>query len=365
MSRFRSKTALPRIHLLGHANPSAKDFPRLGVRCAAQLIERIRAALPEAYRLTAEPRILEAAEDQQRGGRRDDRARVRDIHDALRDPATVAIIALNGGAYFSRILPDIDLSPLDRRARPLLATGFSEMTGWVNLVARRRFGRGVYWLCPNYLGWKIAPPPAAHSAYDEFWRRMPEWLERFAGSGQAAAARRNATPTERRSRAVDLPNARTGRVPGSAQAIACAPLRGTLVQGSAAGGAVRLAGGCLSVLTTCVGGPIGRIVDPRGRWLLLEDVNEAPYRVDRMLASLRVAGWLERVAGVLIGDFHTAEQPDHRRAVLEVLRFHLSPARRTPVVLTRSFGHVWPMTPLPLNRPLRMQIRGRSVTLSP
>ncbi|QOJ15620.1 MAG: LD-carboxypeptidase [Planctomycetia bacterium] len=360
MSRKRPSSALPRVHLLGHANPSAKDFSRLGVRSAAGLIERIRNALPGAYRLTADPRILEAPENQQRGGRRDDRARVRDMHDALRDPWTVAIIALNGGAYFSRILPDIDLSPLDRRKRPLLATGFSEMTGWVNLVARRRYGRGVYWLCPNYLGWKVKPAAAAHAAYDEFWRRMPEWLERFAAARGSMSGAAIASRTDSR-----IAEARAAGASRGADAIGSEPLRGTLVQGTARSAVVRLAGGCLSVLTTCIGGPIGRSVDPRGRWLLLEDVNEAPYRVDRMLASMRIAGWFERVAGVLIGDFHTTEEPDQRRAVLEMLRFHLNPARDTPVVLTRSFGHVWPMTPLALNRPQRLEVRGRRVTLAP
>ncbi len=42
---------------------------------------------------------------------------------------------------------------------------------------------------------------------------------------------------------------------------------------------------------------------PEGALLLLEDVGEAPYRVDRLLTHLRLAGVLDRVGGVVLGDF--------------------------------------------------------------
>ena len=105
-----------------------------------------------------------------------------------------------------------------------------------------------------------------------------------------------------------------------------------------------------------------RRADRDGKWLIIEDVKETPYRVDRFLAALKVAGWFERVAGVLVGDFrmtHTDTQP----AVLELLPYHLPPGRNIPVVATHSFGHLWPNLPVLLNRPVQLTLRRRGVEI--
>lgn len=140
------------------------------------------------------------------------------------------------------------------------------------------------------------------------------------------------------------------------------PIRGRLVAGRVEDGSLRVVGGCLSVLAAVLTGRVGRPIRPDGRWLAIEDVNEPPYRVDRYLAALKIAGWFDRIAGVLVGDFHTG-RASQQPAVLELLRFHLLPARGLPIVATKDFGHVWPMSPLPINRPLRIWRRGNSVTI--
>jgi muramoyltetrapeptide carboxypeptidase len=61
-----------------------------------------------------------------------------------------------------------------------------------------------------------------------------------------------------------------------------------------------LTGGCLSVIVAMLGTPYEP--ETAGRLLFLEDVNEKPFRIDRMLTQLRQAGKLERVAGVLFGE---------------------------------------------------------------
>ena len=128
-------------------------------------------------------------------------------------------------------------------------------------------------------------------------------------------------------------------------------------------GMVRLIGGCLAVLAAVLAGSVGRRLRPRNKWLFIEDIQEAPYRIDRHLAALKLAGWFDRIAGVLVGDFHTQEA-DTQNAVLELLRFHLPPERRLPIVTTRCFGHVWPLVPVPVNQPLRLSVRRREVVLS-
>jgi hypothetical protein len=99
-----------------------------------------------------------------------------------------------------------------------------------------------------------------------------------------------------------------------------------------------------------------------GPWLFLEDVKETPYRIDRHLAALKHAGWFDRIGGLVLGDFH-ATNNDTQPATLALLRYHLPPHRDVPVVATRSIGHVWPMVPVLVNRPVRMEVRGREVTI--
>ena len=75
---------------------------------------------------------------------------------------------------------------------------------------------------------------------------------------------------------------------GDARSSSRAPPKGVIV------------GGCLSILVAALGTPYD--IDTAGRLLFLEDVNEKPYRIDRMLTQLRQAGKLDGVAGVIVGE---------------------------------------------------------------
>lgn len=335
-TRTPRPSAPSRVHLLAHANPLSKDCARLGFSDIDEYLAFVRQHLPAPLRLTASRKVLAADEVPERGGRRDDDARVRDINAALADPATAAIIALNGGAWFSRIVPRLDFSRLSRRpagAPALLVGGFSEMTSIVNLASLSRRARGVYWLCPNYVGWKIKPASAGRQAFAAFWQNLPRMI---AGEWHGLDAGGFAFPP-----------------PG---------LAGRLVRGRAAGGVARLVGGCLAVLAALLPGPLGKGLRPRGKWLVIEDVGEAEYRIDRHLVALQLAGWFDQLAGVIVGDFHTNDTPDQTDAVVELLAYHVK-RRDLPIVTTRDFGHLWPMRPLPLNTPLQMTVRRRSVTI--
>lgn len=343
-----ARRAPDRIHLLAHANPATRDIERFGFRDARTMIDFVREHTPPPWRITADPALFDAPEDQARGGRRDDDARIRDIQGALDDPRTVAIVACNGGAYFTRILPHLDFTPLARRRTPLWTLGFSEMTSLVNLVASYPAGRGVYWLCPGYLAWKIKPRAAARSALAAFWERLPAALE--CGAKNTRCRKR-----------------RTARRESFLRASFCmhhSVVRARLAAGRLHPGPVRVIGGCLSVMAGLLAGPTVRRLKPDGKWLAIEDVNEAPYRIDRFLAAFKLAGWFDRLAGVLVGDFHTDQDRDQSRAVVEILRFHLPSGRRLPVLVTRDVGHLWPMQPLLLNRPLHLSASGRHVELS-
>jgi len=62
-----------------------------------------------------------------------------------------------------------------------------------------------------------------------------------------------------------------------------------------------LAGGNLSLIATTLGTPFE--VNTDGKILFLEDRGEQPYRIDRLLQQLKLAGKFRKVSGVLLGDF--------------------------------------------------------------
>lgn len=79
----------------------------------------------------------------------------------------------------------------------------------------------------------------------------------------------------------------------------------------------RLVGGCLSVLVALLGTPWAP--DTEGAVLFLEDTNEYPYRLDRLLTQLRQAGRLDGVAGVVFGTM-AACRPLDGLGALDVIR---------------------------------------------
>ena len=116
-------------------------------------------------------------------------------------------------------------------------------------------------------------------------------------------------------------------------------------------------GGCLSMLVTTLGTPYE--IDSRGQILFLEDVGEAPYRVERMLMHLKMAGKLDHPAGVVFGDFTLcADQgPRDVRAVIGDIFGHAP----YPVVMGLPAGHGEENFAMPFG--VKMRLDGDSATL--
>jgi muramoyltetrapeptide carboxypeptidase len=110
----------------------------------------------------------------------------------------------------------------------------------------------------------------------------------------------------------------------------------------------RLAGGNLALVASLVGTPYA--VDLEGAILVLEDVNEAVYRIDRMLAQLALSGGLARCSGIVFGRF-TEIPPDtdaDRSLPLERILQEVADRYRLPCVANAPFGHVDDQFTLPL-----------------
>jgi len=122
--------------------------------------------------------------------------------------------------------------------------------------------------------------------------------------------------------------------------------------GAAAG---PLFGGNLTLLHACAAA--GRLHVPEGCVLLLEDVTERPYRVDRMLATLAVGGHLERAAAIVLGDFTQCDPGPDRVTVDQVLREALA-GLGVPVVSGLPVGHGQRNDPVVLGGMARVEAAG-------
>jgi len=124
-----------------------------------------------------------------------------------------------------------------------------------------------------------------------------------------------------------------------------------------------LIGGTLSVLVRLLGTPY--LPELTGAILFLEDVGEAPYRIDGMLAQLRLAGVLDRLSGVVLGQFTacypTSESPS--LTLNEVLQDYFGQAPY-PVVFGFPYGHQPQKNTLPVGTRARLHAYGNAAILT-
>ncbi|MBI3523516.1 MAG: LD-carboxypeptidase [Betaproteobacteria bacterium] len=237
----------------------------------------------------------------------DDDCRLADLHAAFRDPDIAAILCLRGGYGSGRLLDRIDVPLLLAHAKPLI--GYSDITALHALLSNAGIA--------SFHG-----PMLTSDLLDQ---PDPLTLQGFAclRDGLTAGAVLRPELSE--------------------------PL--VHIAGSAGG---RLVGGNLSIVASLLGTPWA--LDTRDAILFLEDTCEAPYRIDRLLQQLRLAGVLDSAAGFLLGSFTGMESP------VEVLRSYLEPLGK-PVLSGWPAGHCSPNTLLPLGAFVDLDSAGGTVTL--
>lgn len=235
----------------------------------------------------------------------DDARRAAEIAEALAAAEVDGLVAARGGHGATRILGALDAAAIAGAGKPLV--GFSDVTALHAL-------------------WSRAGVPSMHGSM-------------VAGLGHADPAR-----LERWIRALSTRATRFDEL----EAIAPGHAEGTLV------------GGNLAVLTALVGTPHLPPLD--GAILFLEDVAEAPYRVDRMLTTLRSAGVLERVAGVALGAF-TQSRPGADGADVESVLAERLGDLGVPVARGVPAGHVDDNHELWLGVPATLDARGARAVL--
>lgn len=133
-----------------------------------------------------------------------------------------------------------------------------------------------------------------------------------------------------------------------------------LVEGVATG---QLVGGNLSVLVSTLGTEFE--IDTAGNILLLEDIDEVPYRVDSMLNQLKLAGKFNHLAGVMIGDFANAEPKKLPSLTLKEVFYDYFSNLACPVMAGFKIGHCYPHFAVPLGGGATMVTDKKRVYITP
>jgi muramoyltetrapeptide carboxypeptidase len=128
----------------------------------------------------------------------------------------------------------------------------------------------------------------------------------------------------------------------------------------------RLVGGNLAVLSALMGTPYAP--DWRGALLFLEEIREAPYRIDRMLTQLKQVMPFEQAAGILLGVFRrSVDSPESSdaepRLSLDMAIDDHFRGLRVPAVYGMSFGHISHNLTLPLGVRARLDTAAQTLTL--
>jgi muramoyltetrapeptide carboxypeptidase len=245
-----------------------------------------------------------------------DRQRVAALNAALTDPGIRGVICARGGYGVQRIVDGLDLGPLTRD--PKLVVGFSDITALHLALFRGARLAGVH-------------GPMLTQLTDDFPAASVESL-------------RTAIMTERPVVLARDPDADTGPV---------------LVPGPVATGT--LLGGNLCLLASSLA-----TVDlpaPGGLILLIEEVDEPPYKVDRMLTQLRRSGALDGLAGIALGQFTRCED-EWPMSVVEVLTDRLGDLG-VPVLGGLPVGHGDGALSVPLGVPATLDVAAGTLTVSP
>jgi muramoyltetrapeptide carboxypeptidase len=248
------------------------------------------------------------------GGRRGyfagtDAERREDLERAFDDRTIDGIWCLRGGYGAVRLLADLDYDLLTRNPKPLL--GFSDITALHAVLTTR---------CAlvSFHG------PTARQPLSEFSRN--------------SIARALVDQTD---------------------SCGVAPTARTIRSGTTRG---RLVGGNLALIASLCGTPFAPSFD--GAIVVLEDVNEAIYRVDRMLQQLRLAGALDGCAAIAFGHCTAcAEESDDGARTLDEVLAETADALGVPCIAGIPMGHIAEQWTLPLGADAELDVDARRLTV--
>ncbi|SEI70672.1 muramoyltetrapeptide carboxypeptidase [Sphingobium sp. AP50] len=251
-----------------------------------------------------------------------DADRAADVNAMFADPEVRAVFAVRGGWGCARLLPLLDFATI--RKNPKLLIGYSDITALHLAFAAKA-------------GFTTIHGPVASSRWGQY-----SW-DAFRAVAFDAGTPTFANPQGHEDRLAQ----RIGRIR-------------TFRPGVARG---RLLGGNLTVLAALMGTPW--LPDFSGAILFIEDIGEQPYRIDRMLTQLKLAGVLGKLKGVAFGqctDCGAAGASYGGFTLSEVLQQHLEPLG-IPAFQGGQFGHVADQYCLPIGVQAEMDASAGTIRL--
>ena len=252
-----------------------------------------------------------------------DRDRAADLNAFFADDRVKLLLPVRGSWGSNRILPYLDYDLI--RRHPKILVGFSDITALLlGIYARTGL---VTFHGPNGL---------------TSWRQLQvDWFRRALFQGEAIVFENPPAPGDS-----DRLMATENRI----QTISPGQARGPLI------------GGNLSVLCALVGSSY--FPDCTGAILFVEDIGEAPYRIDRLLGQLQLSGVLEKLAGFVFGQCPGCAPGAGYGALTleEILRDRIAPLG-IPAFSGAYLGHVENIATLPLGLPVAIDAARGSITL--
>jgi len=252
-------------------------------------------------------------------GRDEDRAA--DLNAMFADPEVNAIHCIRGGWGAARLLPLLDWAAIAKH--PKILVGYSDITALL-LSLHAKTGLVTF------------HGPNGASAWNTF---NVDWMKRVLWNGEAAVF---ANLKEADDTLVPVKNRTRTITPGKARG--------------------RLLGGNLTVFTTIIGS--GFLPDFRDGILFVEDVEEAPYSLDRMFTQLKLAGILSQVKGVIWGtcDKCSPGEGFGSLTIPDILDDHIKPLG-VPAFSGAMIGHVDRQFTLPLGIQVELDADAGTITM--
>jgi muramoyltetrapeptide carboxypeptidase len=270
--------------------------------------DRVEKGAAELRSLGFEVRVADGVREKTRFTAGTVEQRLADLQGLFADDAVAGIICARGGAGSYGLLSRLDRELL--RAHPKVFVGYSDVTA-LHLYLHRL---GLVTFHGPMVGWELA---------DKTYQRE-SFLSAVKGEGAPYASEPD-----------DLMGLREGRGEGV------------------------LRGGCLSLLAAAAGTPWALDPGDEPMLLFLEDVDEAPYRLDRMLFQLRESGALRGVAGIVFGDMKGCSPKLDADYTLEDVLLDALADLDVPIALGLSSGHATgPNITLPLGVRARLTCEG-------
>lgn len=248
-----------------------------------------------------------------------DRDRADDINAFFADDSIAAVVCYTGGWGSPRVLPYLDYDLIARKPKVLM--GFSDITALLNAVHLRT-------------GLVTFHGPVGGSTFE------PYTLDNFKRVVMTASpAGLLVPPSKKPNELIDRTNRIVKLAPGKG--------RGALV------------GGNLTMIASLTGTPYAP--DTAGKILFLEDTHEEPYRIDRMLTQLALAGAFKGIAGFAWGRCTDCDPKGNSFSLEEILRDRFG-SLSVPALSGLSFGHIEQKLTLPIG--VTATIDGDAGTLS-